>query len=79
MGRQGSIDEFKLLENNSGNSSKPLGNNAVRKMGVDLLPDRKLAASISGYRRIGAMYTTPTGQYAIEIFKFSEPGTKRAP
>jgi hypothetical protein len=34
---------------------------------VDLLPDRKLAATISGKRRIGAMYTTLIRQYAIEI------------
>jgi hypothetical protein len=47
--------------------SKPLKSNAVRKMGVDLLPDRKLAASISGHRRIGQMYTTLNCRYATEI------------
>src|SRR3984885_14475887 len=39
-------------------SSKPLKSSTVRKMGVDLLSDRKLAASISGHRRIEEMYTT---------------------
>ena len=36
-------------------------------MGVDLLPDRKLAASISGHRRIEGMYTTLNYRYATEI------------
>jgi hypothetical protein len=65
MPEQISPNDWKRLGKKRGIHSKPLNGNAVRKMGVDLLPDRKLAASISGHRRIGSMYTTLVRQYAI--------------
>jgi len=48
-------------------------------MGVDLLSDRKLAASISGYRRIEEMYTTLNCRYATEILVRRAGNKKKAP